>query len=764
MQLFSFPIIVGQERYETIMASNLPASAGVKIGKSSPAFRSVVLRRRALGLSPVVAEADDQIPSPESGSARVNRIATAADADADGFLWTHTIKFYASHLRQRVTRLTNADGLPVPPKEWGEGTAQVTCFPAFAEPGADGLLIRVEISNNSSETQNYFVDLFEGIDTITRQFQPQDLGFDVRQDCVVMRHVSNDQSYAIAMIAPTQVKSSRTTEAVFKPEAALTLLDPITNLDAPADTEPGAWGRVHAGKIVIGPREKRVVWLCVGIGKDNDSAAASERTLLRLAEDTTGRTAAHPGVYSLALNSHEKAKYGSGDDMMDRLMAQSLLDVPDNAARRLGAATRTADGGGSYYPQIGGYEALGWIYYRPDWAATQLNAWFATLSNPDLPLRSFHAMPSPDLFVAWKLYHATGSDTFIKYLYPFAKHRYEELRDGCRTAAGSWLFAWPAIRPDGVTTTAADPIADPACSAKVAISAQLLHTMSLILDRPLTEVQGYEDDAKQAIAALNDQLWQPQRGLYAPRLVSSTRSGASPAFSESDTIDCLLPLMCGSKLATPDRIASLLKRLEDPTDFWADGGIRSESKRSATYSPSDRAHGGVLFGTNWLLWQALFDLGEFDVARKLADNLLKGYRYAARELSAFPAWLDGNTGQACGPIDWSGDACALIWLYSAYHSKGIVTCSQTVALLDHRYDNATDSVRVVFKPDTASVQAIQCVMSGHGQKYVISGDITGNLTSDENGVLLVKLTGKAGTQQFTVSPANSQTTGSVSSR
>ena len=62
MQLFSFPIIVGQERYETIMASNLPASAGVKIGKSSPAFRSVVLRRRALGLSPVVAEADDQIP------------------------------------------------------------------------------------------------------------------------------------------------------------------------------------------------------------------------------------------------------------------------------------------------------------------------------------------------------------------------------------------------------------------------------------------------------------------------------------------------------------------------------------------------------------------------------------------------------------------------------------------------------------------------------------------------------------------------------
>jgi hypothetical protein len=38
--------------------------------------------------------------------------------------------------------------------------------------------------------------------------------------------------------------------------------------------------------------------------------------------------------------------------------------------------------GGSYDPGVGGWMALGWSVYRPDWAAAQLNAWFIVQGDP----------------------------------------------------------------------------------------------------------------------------------------------------------------------------------------------------------------------------------------------------------------------------------------------------------------------------------------------------------------------------------------------
>jgi hypothetical protein len=167
----------------------------------------------------------------------------------------------------------------------------------------------------------------------------------------------------------------------------------------------------------------------------------------------------------------------------------------------------------------------------------------------------------------------------------------------------------------------------------------------------------------------------------------------------------------------------------------------------------------VRFGTNWLLWKALLDLGETTTARRLADALLDGYRRATKA-GGCPEWLDGDTGAPGGALDVSGDACGLIPLYAAYHLAGTVTTGWNVVVLDQRYDHAADTLHIAFRnlePQHGSV--LVCALNRPNGVYRLSGALQGTQTADADGVLTLTAPQDPTTQSLDIVPNSPPTTG-----
>lgn len=397
-QLFAFPLVVGQQRDEIQMRPiKMPD------GKTRIRPARITLERRAMGLGPVQATSDSV------GSAVSSRI---ADADAEGLLWSSRITFAPAPLSQAIVPRYEADGKPIPPPEWGAGGVDAAYFPVFDEQSVSGLLIRVTFTNRSSVVQSFYVDLLGGIETESDLFVSQDLNIEVEKGNlgVLLQHPKCELQFALAAHGgESPVRCYRVHSYYFS------RMGNVTQRNEAGDVEPfgligkdaggvgeevrsekaeaedrkmrSDWGVIRISDIHIEPGQSTVVWLSVGVGKDEETANNSAHSLLRLAQEVRQEgKLIQEGVYSQALAAHRAARYTSGDPVLERLMAQSLANIPFHHARRVGVSTRDSAAGGPggvYDPGTGGWMALGWSVYRPDWSAAQLNAWFLIQGDPN---------------------------------------------------------------------------------------------------------------------------------------------------------------------------------------------------------------------------------------------------------------------------------------------------------------------------------------------------------------------------------------------
>jgi hypothetical protein len=779
-QLFTFPIVIGQRRFETVLRSEKTAG-----GQARLRVEDVILARRAMGLSPVQAGADDRNKSP------LNRQARILEADADGLFWSAQISFAPAPLTQTVSAPPDESGKPAPPPTWGAGEARVECFPAFADPDADGLLVRVSLTNSAETLQTYFVDLLGGIDILGEQFPLKDLAvtLDTESQGVLMKHAQSDTVFALAAQAAFPIRSYRVTNAYFAPESAMTpheatgVVRPAGRLEIPgpddgskerkapeaAAADAGLWGLTRVDDIAVAPGQTVTLFLCVGVGKDDETARHSAHILLHLSEDRMPKgKPAQEGLSARARRAHEAAAFHAGEAALNRLMAQSLTNLPFNNWRRVGVPSRQSTRGrpgGWYQPGVSGMIALGWSLYRPDWAAAQLNAWFVTNGDALATIKEPQAVFPGDLFALWELAQQTRDREMLTQFFPFARRRYREFLAAGRLPNDSWLFAWPeGISPVGegranaAGTVPAVRMAAPDYSAYVIRAAKIMRAMAERVGRPDEEIQDYLRDADEATKALDSALWDPARGSYTARPAAGAESPAAlvgtPA--SADTLQSLLPLIAGSETRTPEQRAALLKSLTDPARFWSPFGLCSVARSSPAYRSGVQDHGAISVGQNWMLWKALLDLGEAETARKLAAALVQAYSAAQAASGGCPEWLDGETGAAGGAGDYSGDTCALLPLYAAYHTPGTVSSGWDLQRLDQRYDGATDTMRVVFRAHLNTGKGLLlCVMGKPNGKYTLSGTLTGTATADANGALTLTTPADTTTQAVDIAPAGS---------
>ena len=772
-QLFTFPLVIGQRRTENLLRPYTDA-----VGKRKMRLQKVALERRSMGTSPVQATDDDRVET----TARLtgSRMARVTEADAEGLFWTLHVPFAPAQSAQSVGGPGGIDEAG-----WGAGDADISLFPAYADPNMDGLLLRVTLHNRSQSPQTWYVDLLGGLSVLSEGFDLKDLKLQIDADskASLLRHKSSDAAFALAAdTAPYPIRIYMVRNTYFGSEGRIAERDKdgvalppgrIGTKDAPAeiiagavqqsDVPAGLWALTRVDDISVGPGETTTFTLCIGVGKETDEARHSARALSSMAEDSAveGKPI-RAGAYTKALSAHRASQPTTGDIGLDRLLAQSYANVPFDNWRRVGVPSRQwsqSSARSAYRPVEGGFIGLGWAGLRPDWAAAQLNAWFLTSGDPEAPIKNPQTVAPINLIALWELYQHTLDRKLLADFYPFARRRYGEMLTAGRAGTTSWLFAWktgvPEIDGDKDMVAADFKRAksraySPDYSAFVIRSARLMQRMATVLERSPNELLSYAKDAEDAAQAMNSALWDAVRQSYISRPIAPADA---PAVG-GDTLTGLLPLAGGSDALSSAQRAALLRRLTDPALFWSPAGLRSVAKTSSNYMPHEPGNGAVAFGTNWLLWKALLDLGETETARKLADNLLRAYSAAQSSIEACPEALDGDTGLAAGAADVSGDAGTLLDLHAAYHRVGNVTTGWNLLLLDRKYDRSADTLRLVFRPvERNGNSVLLCVMAKPNGKYTLQGAVEGEVTADAYGVLTLAVAPHSTTQELTAQPS-----------
>ncbi len=749
-EMFTFPLIIGQRRVEQV------------IRKQGQGFERTyqVYERRSNGLSSLNTDGDD-LPITDIDRLR-NRRATPVAASAKGVYWEARIPFLPANAPQRVKAQEPF---------WTEGEASVVMFPANAEPSADGLILVVTITNRSQTRQTWFMDFLGGIEVAPNGLDPEKLKIekDAETGAPILRHEKSPLTFALTGRSSPFTQSGYAVKNSFLSDANLHSLREADGQikpaalrgDATQKNELSEWGLLRVDNISLAPGETRTLTLCVGAGKDGEQAKEAATTLLGLVEDALpdGKAREGGGLLSQARKVYEReAAARGGSPVFEGLIAQSLTNITQTDLRRVGVASREQGSGvegGIYHPATGGLIAPGWSAVRPEWSAAQINAHLLSQLDQNRPLTNPIATAPTNLIALWELYQVSRDKGLLERAYPAAKHRYQELLSATRSAVNPGLFAWSsasqqaqalATRPFLVRNSG-KPFA-PEISAYVIRSAKTLMRIAEILNLPDEERKGYQAEIDATSLTLNTQLWDALRGTYTPKA-----NGQPLTLEEADSITTLIPLIVGADNLPEERRKSLLQSLTNPEIFWSPYGLRSLSKASFAYRPAVAGVGGVHYGVNWLIWKALLDIGETETAGRLAQNLLNAYAQAHTLCGGYPEWLNAETGAPQGARDYSGDACVLWLLHSAYHTLGTFSAGFDTQLISPYYDKQQDRARCGFRVSSASGSGvIVCVMGKPKANYRLQGTLVGTVASDENGMVVVRVPKDSTAQSLEIVP------------
>jgi len=253
---------------------------------------------------------------------------------------------------------------------------------------------------------------------------------------------------------------------------------------------------------------------------------------------------------------------------------------------------------------------------------------------------------TPLLILAlWHHYTATGSDDFLREIYPCAakaaryilSQRNDQGLVWCTaTGESDWgIVGWRNVIKDYRLSGATTEV-----NSECVAALRTVAHMARVLERH-DESATFAAEAEALKTAINTHLYNPANGLYYLNidLDGTARSDV--------TSDLVFPVIFG--VATDETAARIVSRLSS-NDFWTDAGIRTTPRDAPNYSPGPEPAYGLMGGV-WVgvtFWYA-FAAARFSPSH-MAQSLGTSFHNYSRDPrqnntvpGQFSEWLHGET-------------------------------------------------------------------------------------------------------------------------
>ena len=480
---------------------------------------------------------------------------------------------------------------------------------------------------------------------------------------VVLKGWFHDPDFAVEPIdGGILLRGRATSVAIVSAESADRLIsDEKRALDEQLrDGDLSDVGEGHIGalalRLTVGDRPEMVAFAWAE-DADPDAAANRARGLVHAAEPVLAeRRAEADAIFADEVDPEHEPVYRQA--LTSLLWSQSLYRW---------------DGASDWIPDWEGRVVAADVLIMPDkwefpWLATWDSAFHAVtagLIDPELGADQLRFILSPDWqqpdgaipcaefvmedecppvfsWAAWRLHEAGAGLEFLAEVYPglAANHAYwkQELQVSEGLFTGGFLGMDNLPRADG------QPQAD--ASAWMAFSARHLERIAAAIGET-DDAEAYHRDIDVIAAAVNDALWDEERGFFYDR----DEDGTSPILTKS--YSGLLPLIAG--IVPRERADRLLEALRDEGQFLSPHGIRSTSRDSVLYRPGYVGARGVNSSWRGPIWLPINDLlveaieaRDPAFAADLRERLVELVETDWERTGRFHEYFDAETGEGLG--------------------------------------------------------------------------------------------------------------------
>lgn len=390
---------------------------------------------------------------------------------------------------------------------------------------------------------------------------------------------------------------------------------------------------------------------------DPDAAAARARAIVGSTEAVLAeRRAEAAGIFAGEVEPEHEPVYRQA--LMSLLWSQSLYRW---------------DGASTWIPEWEGRVSANDVLIMPDkwefpWLATWDSAFHAVtagLIDPELGADQLRFILSPDWqqpdghipcaefvmddecppvlsWAAWRLHEAGVGLDVLAELYPGLAANHAYWKEELQVAEG--LYTGGFLGMDNLPRAEGQAQAD--ASAWMAFSARYLERIATALGET-ADAEAYRRDIDVIAAAVNETLWDEERGFYFDR----DEDGTTPILTKS--YSGLLPLIAG--IVPDERAERLLAALRDSGQFLSPHGIRSTSRDSVLYRPgyaeqrgvNSSWRGPIWLPINYLLVEAL-EPRDPAFAADLRERLVELVETDWERTGRFHEYFDAESGEGLG--------------------------------------------------------------------------------------------------------------------
>ena len=497
-------------------------------------------------------------------------------------------------------------------------------------------------------------------------------------------------------------------------------------------------GRQHYTNVFVRP-----VFLAPGETRDLHALvcheASAEKVGARLAEFR-----AAPAAFQRSLDATARAApvlpahtepgraYAYGIERMSATVATNIV----YPVRRFGKFTRHYTPGrwwDSLYTWDSGFIGLGLLELAPARSIDNLSAY---LTEPGADSAYVHhGSPVPvQIYQLQAIWNRTRDRGALARLFPGARrmHRFLAGRgDGSRTRtlasgllrpwdyfynSGGWDDYPPQkfIRGTPLTRTTA-PVVN---TAQAIRTARLLREMAVLLGEPVAE---FDADIASLTAALQAHSWNPASGWFSYVRHDDAGRPLGPLLHESGAdfnrgLDGIQPLIAGA--CTAEQEARFIQRLGDERVLWSSCGLSTVDRSAPYYRTDGYWNGAVWMPHQWFVWKSLLDLGQGELAWRIARTALETWEREVRATGAcFEHFIIGS-GRGAGWHQFGGLSSPVISWFAAYFRPGTLTGGLDCWVLEQEADGSSLRARLRLGGPEAKKPVLLAVVPRAGAHQV----------------------------------------------
>ena len=149
-------------------------------------------------------------------------------------------------------------------------------------------------------------------------------------------------------------------------------------------------------------------------------------------------------------------------------------------------------------------------------------------------------------------------------------------------------------------------------------------------------------------------------------------------------------------------------------------GVGVVDTRASYYSPSGYWNGSVWMPHQWILWRALMDYGEGELAFKIADTALKVF---AKETDAsyccFEHFMSAN-GRGSGFHQFSGLSTPVLMFFESYYTPGTLTVGFETMVTSKSWNAEKTSLAFKATCGGKAPTALICLAAGRNYTFTVN--------------------------------------------